>query len=163
MATVTQEEFDDLASALAEVFHDVGMPIALGLRDQIAGRLIESPWYAGVREAEAELSNVEADYDRRGDRLWRLAAKAGHTPHESDNDATAEHVVALALATAQQGGTTREEWRINGPEGPSFAIDQAHPEAEKWSRRVADQEPGRYVERRTVTTFSSVMTEWERA
>ncbi len=52
MAPVSEAEFDDLSSALAEAFHDVGMPISLGLRDQVAGRLIESPWYAGVRAGQ---------------------------------------------------------------------------------------------------------------
>lgn len=46
---VSQEDFDDLASELAEAFHDVGTPIALGLRDQVAGRLLESTWFARVR------------------------------------------------------------------------------------------------------------------
>lgn len=49
-------------------------------------------------EAEAEAMNSLEDYDRRGERLWRLAALAGHEPHESDNDATAEMVVRDALA-----------------------------------------------------------------
>ena len=48
--------------------------------------------------AEAESANLQQDYDRRGERLWRLAALAGHEPHESDNDATAELVVADALS-----------------------------------------------------------------
>ena len=48
--------------------------------------------------AEAEAANLQQDYDRRGERLWRLAALAGHEPHESDNDATAELVVADALS-----------------------------------------------------------------
>jgi hypothetical protein len=52
---------------------------------------------ARAEEAEAEAHNYAADYDRRGERLWRLAAKAGHVPCESDNDATAEMVVAAAL------------------------------------------------------------------
>lgn len=53
---------------------------------------------ARAERAEAEAANLEADYDRRGERLWRLAVKAGHAPSESDNDASAEHSVASALA-----------------------------------------------------------------
>lgn len=56
--------------------------------------------------AEAEAHNVQADYDRRGERLWRLAALTGYAPTESDNDATAEHVIASAL-----GSATTEETR----------------------------------------------------
>lgn len=51
-----------------------------------------------IEAAEAELSNVQADYDRRGERLWRLATAAGHEPNPADNDATAEQSVADALA-----------------------------------------------------------------
>ena len=49
--------------------------------------------------AQAEASNVGHDYDRRGEKLWRLAALAGWTPgNPSDNDATAELYVKDALA-----------------------------------------------------------------
>lgn len=52
-----------------------------------------------LEAAEAEAFNVDADYDRRGERLWRLAAKAGWTPgNDADNDATAELYIADALA-----------------------------------------------------------------
>ena len=57
---------------------------------------------AVVEEAEARAHNAEADYDRRGERLWRLAATAGYVPHESDNDATAELAVTEALAAVEQ-------------------------------------------------------------
>ena len=50
-----------------------------------------------AERAEAELSNMEADYERRGERLWRLAAKAGHEPSESDNDASAELTIETTL------------------------------------------------------------------
>lgn len=53
---------------------------------------------ARAESAEAAHANIEADYDRRGERLWRLAAKAGYVPSESDNDATAEMAVADVLA-----------------------------------------------------------------
>lgn len=53
---------------------------------------------ARAESAEAAHANAEADYDRRGERLWRLAAKAGYVPTESDNDATAELAIADALA-----------------------------------------------------------------
>lgn len=49
----SQDEFDELSSALAEIFHDVGLPISLGLRDQVAGRLIESSWYDAYRSTLA--------------------------------------------------------------------------------------------------------------
>lgn len=43
--------------------------------------------------ADAEAYNAQADYDRRGERLWRLAALAGWRPGNSaDNDVTAEAV-----------------------------------------------------------------------
>ncbi len=57
---------------------------------------------ARAEAAEAEVSNLEADYDRRGERLWRLAGKAGHVPSESDNDATAELVITDALAAHRE-------------------------------------------------------------
>lgn len=54
---------------------------------------------AEVDEAQAEAMNVGHDYDRRGERLWRLAALAGWTPgNEADNDATAEFYVRERLA-----------------------------------------------------------------
>ena len=54
---------------------------------------------AEVDEAQAEAMNVGHDYDRRGERLWRLAALAGWTPgNEADNDATAESYVRERLA-----------------------------------------------------------------
>ena len=53
---------------------------------------------AEIERAESESQNAQADYDRRGERLWRLAAQAGHVSCESDNDATAELVIADALA-----------------------------------------------------------------
>ncbi len=54
---------------------------------------------AEVDEAQAEAMDVGHDYDRRGERLWRLAALAGWTPgNEADNDATAEFYVRERLA-----------------------------------------------------------------
>lgn len=54
---------------------------------------------AEVDEAQAEAMDVGHDYDRRGERLWRLAALAGWTPgNEADNDATAESYVRERLA-----------------------------------------------------------------
>ena len=53
---------------------------------------------AEVDEAQAEAHNAQADYDRRGERLWRLAALAGWTPDEADNDATAELYIKNRLA-----------------------------------------------------------------
>jgi hypothetical protein len=52
--------------------------------------------------AEAEAQNYSADYDRRGERLWRLAVLAGYVPTESDNDATAEQAIADVLAEVEQ-------------------------------------------------------------
>lgn len=48
--------------------------------------------------AEAELANLQHDYDARGERLWRLATAAGHESNPSDNDASAELTIATALA-----------------------------------------------------------------
>lgn len=49
--------------------------------------------------AQCEAADLGHDYDRRGERLWRLAAKAGWVPGNSaDNDAIAELYVADALA-----------------------------------------------------------------
>lgn len=63
-----------------------------------------------AERAEAEAHDAQADYDRRGERLWRLAALAGHEPHESDNDATAELVVTEVLTDAQRAiGVLRRE------------------------------------------------------
>lgn len=78
---------------------------------------------------------------------------------------------ARLLAAADQlagrpEGVTVTEWRINGPEGPSYAIDTRHPEAEKWSRRVAAADykaEGTHVEFRDVTTYPPVVGEWTRA
>ena len=53
---------------------------------------------AEVDEAQAEAHNAQADYDRRGERMWRLAALAGWTPDEADNDATAELYIKNRLA-----------------------------------------------------------------
>lgn len=52
--------------------------------------------------ALAEASSAEADYDSRGERLWRLAVLAGLVPIESDNDATAEQAIAEALRAATE-------------------------------------------------------------
>lgn len=64
----------------------------------IAQAVIEVVRSAERDEVEARAHDAEADYDRRGERLWRLAALAGHVPCESDNDATAELAVRDALA-----------------------------------------------------------------
>lgn len=50
-----------------------------------------------LAEVKVEAHNAEADYDRRGERLWRLAALAGHEPWSEDNDATAEQSITAAL------------------------------------------------------------------
>ena len=64
---------------------------------------------AEVDEAQAEAMYVGHDYDRRGERLWRLAALAGWTPgNEADNDATAELYVRERLAEVD-ALTTRAE------------------------------------------------------
>lgn len=55
---------------------------------------------------EAEAHDLAHDVDRARERLWRLAAKAGHVPHESDNDATAELVVTAALDVVLPPGVT---------------------------------------------------------
>jgi hypothetical protein len=70
--------------------------------------------------AEAAAGNSEHDYDRRGERLWRLAVKAGHVPHESDNDAIAELVINEALDRADRLATalTAEEARLSTAEHP---------------------------------------------
>lgn len=64
-------------------------------RQEAVRRMVEAE--AARDAAQAEAANVAQDYDRRGERLWRLAALAGHEPHEADNDATAEMVVRDAL------------------------------------------------------------------
>ena len=52
-----------------------------------------------LAEPDAEAMDVGHDYDRRGERLWRLAALAGWTPgNEADNDATAELYIKNRLA-----------------------------------------------------------------
>jgi hypothetical protein len=54
---------------------------------------------AKAEAAEAEAHDVGHDYDRRGERLWRLAVKAGWRPgNPAENDATAEMWIADALA-----------------------------------------------------------------
>lgn len=51
-----------------------------------------------LEAAEAEAMYASQDYDHRGERLWRLAAKAGWEPgNPADNDATAELYVTDAL------------------------------------------------------------------
>lgn len=62
-----------------------------------------------------------------------------------------------------EAGMTREEWRIDGAGGPSYAIDPRATEAERWTRRVAAMSPDRYPVRRTITTFPPVVTDWVRA
>lgn len=57
---------------------------------------------ARAEAAEAEAMNNGQDYDRRGERLWRLAANAGWMPgNPADNDATAELYISDALNTAE--------------------------------------------------------------
>lgn len=84
-----------------------------------------------------------------------------HVTHDGPLAVAVESI--LADRRAAPTGWTREEWRINGPEGPAFAIRPDHPEAEAISRRVAATTPGEYVERRTVTTYPVVTTDWEQA
>ncbi|MCB9377125.1 MAG: hypothetical protein H6515_14820 [Microthrixaceae bacterium] len=47
------ENVDALAAAIAAAFRDIGRPIALGVRDRVAERLINSGWYQHVVD-EAE-------------------------------------------------------------------------------------------------------------
>lgn len=72
-------------------------------------------WEKYRKRAEAEVAGLHADCDRRGERLWRLAAMAGHEPSESDNDATAEHSIASALAERAELRATVERVRALHP------------------------------------------------
>ena len=71
---------DTADTALSQVLDELGLPTRLAA-------------------AEAEAANKSEDYDRRGERLWRLAAKAGWTPNEGDNDATAAALPVIVAAT----------------------------------------------------------------
>lgn len=75
--------------------------------------------------AQAESANLQADYDRRGERLWRLAAAAGHVPHESDNDATAELVVSQALNESRARDDLDELLLAQAREGDAAAGEVA--------------------------------------
>lgn len=63
-----------------------------------------------VDEAQAEVSNLEHDVDRCEERLWRLAALTGYVPAESDNNATAELVVAEAIRGVVKVLALCDEW-----------------------------------------------------
>lgn len=68
---------------------------------------------------------------------------------------------ALGQGEGEREGTTVTEWRIGNPDGPSFAIDPAAPEAEYWTRKVAAQRDSSWVERRQRTTYPDRVTDWE--
>lgn len=97
----------DRAEAEVERLRDMGR----------RSRQMSRVWEAEERAeaAEAEAMNNGQDYDRRGERLWRLAAKAGWRPgNESDNDATAEWYIAEALVNGERLRTAikalADEW-----------------------------------------------------
>ena len=91
-------DHDDIRAALVRDHQRGGkFPADPELQHRAADWLAEL--LAEVNDAQAEAHNAQADYDRRGERLWRLAALAGWTPgNEADNDATAELYVRERLA-----------------------------------------------------------------
>ena len=91
-------DHDDIRAALVRDHQRGGkFPADPELQHRAADWLAEL--LAEVNDAQAEAHNAQADYDRRGERLWRLAALAGWTPgNESDNDATAELYIKNRLA-----------------------------------------------------------------
>lgn len=76
-----------------------------------------------VKVAEAEAMNNGQDYDRRGERLWRLAAKAGWTPSDADNDAIAEMCIDGALKRAKAAEAAIERVRAVVADHPGSAWD----------------------------------------
>jgi hypothetical protein len=107
---------DEIALPLWEA-HVAEPRMALGgerLAEVERSRELDRAYMEGLtiraERAEAEAHDLAADYDRRGERLWRLAALAGHTPCDSDNDASAEQTITDALAdlvAAEQRGAER--------------------------------------------------------
>lgn len=91
---------------LFDGLQDLGRALGLPLGVLVTGPLaVEAA--SNLRErldrAEAEAHDLSHEVDRVRERLWRLAGLAGHVPHESDNDATAELVVTQALSERDAG------------------------------------------------------------
>lgn len=80
-----------------------------------------------------------------------------HGPTEGPGLHCAEHLVGHCRMMRVT------HYRINGPDGPSYAIAEDHPEAESWSRRVAAGRSDSFVERRVVTTYFAHTSDWEAA
>lgn len=90
---ITEADVDALASAIADAWYDhVDGGIGLGLRDQLAGHLLSSDWYAGVleqaRAAGRRSRDVDVDYRGQGGQIeplkWISTPLPAAPPHEDD-------------------------------------------------------------------------------